>query len=221
MGSLIAWVAQDVWAMSVLNPSALERRRLGWDKDYTKHLAQISTMQDITAKWAQEIQQHATAREAMRKERADWDKERAQWQSDRREHERMQEEQMKLELERKRRELEKEKEEEEKKKVGLKWQDPQPDQHCLRFGARRYTAKLEHIPAGYNRVRACRETQAWVNGKWAAPTDCDDRGPLGGIYGAWIVDWEEGPCRPFFQDFKDKGCTAEGSGKRVCVLRFE
>ena len=100
--------------MSVLNPSAIERRRLGWDREYAKHREQVSVMQNITLKWTQEIEQHASAREAMRKERAEWDKERAQWQAERREHERLQEEQMKLELEKKRRELEKEREDEEK-----------------------------------------------------------------------------------------------------------
>ncbi|KAJ2929913.1 hypothetical protein H1R20_g7169, partial [Candolleomyces eurysporus] len=214
LGGLIAWFAQDVWAMSVLNPSAIERRRLGWDRDYTKHLAQVSAMQDITAKWSREIEQHASILEAMRKERGEWDKARAQWQTDQREHERLQEEQMKLELERQRRELEKEKEDEEKKKAGLKWQEPQPEQHCLRFGTRRYTAQLENLPEGYNRMKACHETQAWINGRWVNPMECNDGGLWGGVHGTWIVDWDEGGCRSFFQDFKDKGCSAQGSGKR-------
>ncbi|KAJ2927074.1 hypothetical protein H1R20_g10003, partial [Candolleomyces eurysporus] len=258
LGGLIAWFAQDMWAMTILNPSAIERRRLGWDRDYTKHLAQVSAMEDITAKWAREIEQHASLREAMLKERADWEKERAQeraqreaeqreeradwekeraqeraqweaerrkdladwdrkraqWQAEQRERERLQEERMKLELEKKRRELEKEKEEEEKKRAGLKWQDPQPDQLCLRYGTRRYTAKLENVPNGYSRMKACHETQAWINGRWATPSQCDDGGLWGGVHGTWIVDWEESPCRSYFQDFKDKGCTAEGSGKR-------
>ncbi|KAJ2929919.1 hypothetical protein H1R20_g7165, partial [Candolleomyces eurysporus] len=171
-------------------------------------------MQDITAKWAREIEQHASAFEAMRKERAEWDKARAQWQAEQREHERLQEEQMKLELERQRRQLEKEKEDEERKKAGLKWQDPQPDEHCLRFGTRRYTAKLENLPEGYNRMKACHETQAWINGRWVLPTQCDDGKLWGGVHGTWIVDWDEGSCHSFFQNFQDKGCSAQGSGKR-------
>ncbi|KAJ2929918.1 hypothetical protein H1R20_g7164, partial [Candolleomyces eurysporus] len=150
-------------------------------------------MQNITSTWAREIQQHASIREAMRKERedwikertleraqweaerskerTDWEKERIQWRAERRERERLQEEQMRLELEKQRRESEKEKEDEEKKKAGLRWQDPQADEHCLRdFG--------------------------------------------GGVHGTWIVDWDEGGCQSFFQDFSDKGCSAQGSGKR-------
>jgi hypothetical protein len=131
-------------------------------------------MQNITAKWAHQIEQHAAALEAMRQERVEWDKERAQWQAERRERERLQEEQMKLDLEKQRRELEKEKEDERKKKAGLRWQNPQPDEHCLWFGTRRYTAKLENLPEGYNRMKACQETQTWINGRWVNPTQCDD-----------------------------------------------
>ncbi|KAJ2932416.1 hypothetical protein H1R20_g4728, partial [Candolleomyces eurysporus] len=193
-------------------------------------------MQNITSTWAREIQQHASIREAMRKERedwikertleraqweaerskerTDWEKERIQWRAERRERERLQEEQMRLELEKQRRESEKEKEDEEKKKAGLRWQDPQADEHCLRYGTRRYTAKLENLPEGYNRMKACHETQAWINGRRMPPTQCDDRGLWGGVHGTWIVDWDEGGCQSFFQDFSDKGCSAQGSGKR-------
>ncbi|KAJ2927080.1 hypothetical protein H1R20_g10005, partial [Candolleomyces eurysporus] len=298
LGVLIAFFAQDMWAMTILNPSAIERRRLRWDRDYTEHLAQVSAMENVTAQWAREIEQHVSLREAMLKERADWEKERAQeraqqederrkeragwekeraqqdaerrqerrdwekgraqerdqwearrrkehadwekeraqeraqweaerrkdladwdrkraqWQAEQRERERLQEERMRLELEKKRRELEKEKEDEEKKRAGLKWQDPQPDQLCLRYGTRRYTAKLENVPDGYNKMKACHETQAWIGGRWVTPSQCDDGGLWGGVHGTWIVDWDESPCRSYFQDFRDKGCTAEGSGKR-------
>ncbi|RXW20267.1 hypothetical protein EST38_g5588 [Candolleomyces aberdarensis] len=280
LGVFIALIAQDMWAMTILSPSAIERRRLAWDRDYTEHLAQVSAMQDVTAKWAREIEQHASLHEAMLKERADWEKERAQeraqqeaerrkeradwekgraqerdqwearrrkehadwekeraqeraqweaerrkdlaewdrkraqWQAEQRERERLQEDRMKLELEKKRRELEREREEEEKKRAGLKWQDPQPDQFCLRYGTRRYTAKLENVPDGYNKMKACHETQAWIGGRWVTPSQCDDGGVWGGVHGTWIVDWDESPCRSYFQDFRDKGCTSEGSGKR-------
>ncbi|RXW13621.1 hypothetical protein EST38_g12231 [Candolleomyces aberdarensis] len=164
-------------------------------------------MQDITAKWAQEIDQHASARETIREERAEWDKERSQWKAERRKRESLPEEQMKLELERKCRELEKEKAEEERKKAGSRWQDPQPDEDCLRPGTRRYTAKLENVPAGYNRMKACQETQAWVNGRWVTPTQCDDGGPFDGVLGTWIVDWDEGDCYSSY--FLEKGCYGD------------
>ena len=70
---------------------------------------------------------------------------------------------MKLELEKQRRELEKEKEDERRKKAGLRWQNPQPDEHCLRFGTCQYTAKLGDLPEGYNRMKAYQETQAWIS----------------------------------------------------------
>jgi hypothetical protein len=154
LGVLVAWFIQDIWAMAILNPSAMEKRRLGWDRDYSKHLAQVSTILQ---------------------EREQWDKDRAQWQAERREYDLLQQERMKIELELKRRALEKEEEEE----ARLKWQDPQPDQHCLRFGTRRYTAKLENVPQGYNRMKACHGTKAWINGRWVTPAQCDDRVSVG------------------------------------------
>ncbi|TEB23910.1 hypothetical protein FA13DRAFT_1639271, partial [Coprinellus micaceus] len=151
LGWIIAWVVQDMWAMSILGPSATERRKIVWDREYAKHQNQ------------------------------------------------------------------REEEEEARKKAGLRWQDPRPDEHCLRYGTRRYTSKLENVPEGYSKLKACHETQAWINGRWSTPSQCDDQGLWGGIVGTWVVDYEEASCHTFWEFFKDKalqGCTAQGSGMR-------
>ncbi|KAJ3525954.1 hypothetical protein NMY22_g10362 [Coprinellus aureogranulatus] len=221
LGGLIAWVVQDMWAMSILNPSAIEKRRLGWDREYTKHQNQVTVMQEITTKWADEIQQHNVERQAIRAEREQLRKERAAWEAQVEERNRLDNEGKKLDLEKRRRELEREEEEEARKKAGLRWQDPLPDVHCLRYGTRKYTSRLENIPEGYSRLKACHETQAWINGRWSTPSQCDDQGSWGGVVGTWIVDYDEGACHTFFQDFKDKGCTAQGSGKRRIESHLE
>ena len=68
LGGLIAWVVQDVWAMSTLSPSATERRRIVWDHAYAKHQDQVIVMQNITVKWATEVQQHNVECQAMNAE---------------------------------------------------------------------------------------------------------------------------------------------------------
>jgi hypothetical protein len=164
-----------MWAMSILGPSATERRKIVWDREYAKHQNQVIVMQDITAKWATEIQQHNSERQAMNADREEWKRERAAWQAEAKERERLEAEGKKLDLEKRRRELEREEEEEARKKAGLRWQDPRPDEHCLRYGTRRYTSKLENVPEGYSKLKACHETQAWINGRWTTPSQCDDQ----------------------------------------------
>ena len=146
-----------------------------WDREYAKHQNQVIVMQDITSKWATETQQHNVERREMSAEREASRKERAEWKAEAKERERLEVEAKKLEIEKRRRELQREEEEEARKKAGLRWQDPQPDEHCLRYGTRRYTSRLENMPEGYNKLKACHETQAWINGRWSTPSQCDDQ----------------------------------------------
>ncbi|KAH6905592.1 hypothetical protein BKA70DRAFT_1225311 [Coprinopsis sp. MPI-PUGE-AT-0042] len=185
------------------DPAVRERIRSNWEKEYQHHQVQVDKMQDATVKWAEEIRAHDASRLAMQSERAGWEAERKKWEK------------------KKRRELEKEKEKEDKGKAGIKWAGPQPDPHCLRYGTRKWTAKLDNVPAGYDPIFVCRETKALIHGRWVLPDNCENKGAWAGTIGTWYIDFDEAACNTFWTPPRDKGCTAEGSGKRRIEAQLE
>ncbi|KAI5984625.1 hypothetical protein EDD15DRAFT_2307670 [Pisolithus albus] len=143
------------------------------------------------AEWQKEAQvQESLRREWQREEEEHWHK-REQWKWEVEEHER---------LERERREQEKR----ERQKMDMFWE-------------RGYTAYLANLPIDYpNRIEACKETQLEIHGGSYFPKHREDLG-AGIVMGRWEFNHNEPDCVPFWNWFKDKGCTSEGSGKR----RFE
>ena len=221
---LFGWAANSAasyFSSDVLNSAVRDRIRNDWDKEYERHQAQVDRMQILTGKWADEVEAHDVARVAMQTERGEWAVERKKWEKEHEAREKVLLAERQLELEKKQREAEKEKEREKKEKAGIKWVEPQPEPHCLRYGTRKWTAKLDNVPAGYDPILVCRETKALVNGRWLLPDNCENKGAWSGTIGTWYVDFEEAACHTFWANNRDKGCTAEGSGKRHIEARLE
>ncbi|KAF5368277.1 hypothetical protein D9615_010379 [Tricholomella constricta] len=107
-----------------------------------------------------------------------------------------------------------EREKREREEAQLFWVDIHGEQHCLKNGHRKYTARLANLPWLMNGVEACRATQVTINGiTYDSPIACEDRGMFDGVYGHWIAG-NEGACAAYWEFTKDKGCTAQGSGLR-------
>ncbi|KAH6897778.1 hypothetical protein BKA70DRAFT_1315721 [Coprinopsis sp. MPI-PUGE-AT-0042] len=220
---VIGWGTRGAWSSipDILNPADRDRIRSDWEKEYQHHQARIDRMEGIVAKWADEVEAHGAARLAMQTERAGWEVERKKWEKEHEEREKVLLAERKLELEKKRREEEREKEEEDKAKAGIKWAEPQPDPRCLRYGTRKWTAKLDNVPAGYNAILLCQQTKALIHGRWVLPDNCENKGAWAGTIGTWYVDFDEAACNTFWTPTRDKGCTAEGSGKRRIEAQIE
>jgi len=112
-------------------------------------------------------------------------------------------------------------EEDELRRLGLSWSGVKGQRQCLSYGAREYTAQLENIPAGYNRIKACMTTPVVIHGTTLEkPSRCEEDG-LGRVYGHWLVNHNEASCSTYWRSFKDKGCVVQGSGKRRIEARLD
>jgi len=102
-------------------------------------------------------------------------------------------------------------EEEGRQRLGLFWDEPKAEDHCLAFGAREYWALLRNtVPYEYNWLKPCKELPAVIQGKSRTTDRCEIKADgSGAVYGHWVVN--DVKCTPFWSDFKDKGCTAPGS----------
>ena len=105
----------------------------------------------------------------------EWAIERKQWEEEHKAREKVRLGERQLELERKRRQAEKEIEDEKKAKAGVRFANPQPEPQCLRYGTRKWTAKLDNVPTGFDPILVCRETKAHVNGRWLLPDTCENK----------------------------------------------
>ncbi|KAJ6448450.1 hypothetical protein C8R45DRAFT_947977 [Mycena sanguinolenta] len=95
-------------------------------------------------------------------------------------------------------------EEQERLRASFYWENLRAEQHCLRHGARRYSARVANVPREYDPVKACKETAVEIHGvKIPSPTQCEDKG-CGGVFGHWTVDYLEPTCITHFDDFNDK-----------------
>ncbi|KAJ3537632.1 hypothetical protein NMY22_g5513 [Coprinellus aureogranulatus] len=99
------------------------------------------------------------------------------------------------------------------------WEHLKGAQHCLRYATRQYTARLVNIPSGVPGVKACRETSALIHGVDILPHFCEDLGMAGGVWGYWIIDFEEPACLTSWGSFVDKGCDDQGTASMT--RRFE
>jgi len=56
------------------------------------------------------------------------------------------------------------------------WEEPQAGAHCLGFGTREYTAKLQDVPFYANGMKICEETEVSIHGVvLPRPTRCERR----------------------------------------------
>ncbi|KAE9392624.1 hypothetical protein BT96DRAFT_864080 [Gymnopus androsaceus JB14] len=102
--------------------------------------------------------------------------------------------------------------EEHRNRTALYWEGPSPDNTCLRYGARMYSARLMNIPVRVDGKKWCQETEIIIHGDLIAKPDfCNDKS--GEIFGHWLR-LNEPTCTTIWEEFTDKGCVAPGSGKR-------
>ncbi|CAA7268733.1 unnamed protein product [Cyclocybe aegerita] len=97
------------------------------------------------------------------------------------------------------------------------WENLKGGEHCLRFATREYTARLslsESANTAASRqemMRACRDTPVEIHGRLLSTDFCQDLGFGRGVYGYWIVDFEEPDCLTQWGEFSDLGCTTSVS----------
>ncbi|KAI6030186.1 hypothetical protein EDC04DRAFT_102159 [Pisolithus marmoratus] len=151
--------------------------------------------------WQKEVSAQEQLRHEWQREKVDQENLRMEWKREAEEHDR---------LERERRDQEKH----ERQKMDMFW-DRVEARYCTTYATREYTASLANLPVDYpHRIDACKETSLEIHGKSYFPTHCEDQGP-GAVIGRWEVNHNEPDCVTYWSWFKDKGCTAERSGKRV------
>jgi len=186
------------WVPYVLSGVTNERQK--WERELRRRrVAEQSRIDD----WEQQL----TARHHEEKVRQDeWDQKQRdirREEAHRREQERLREEKW-------------QREEEERQKLGLYWDVPVPDSHCTAHNTREYWARLLNtVPYNYNWLKACEDIPIVIHGRSINTTRCYTNPYVPGeVYGHWLVDFNEPLCSPYWDQFHDKGCTAEGSGRR-------
>ncbi|KAF9235730.1 hypothetical protein BU15DRAFT_77659 [Melanogaster broomeanus] len=201
------------------SPDAREHILKKWELEWSEHDERARMYKEEEERWAERrIEQDELIR--------DWDREReaydredrkreARWKREQIAHDKL----LREELERHREAHDREKkereeqEEEERRRLKMVWVDVEP-QGCTTYATREYTATLANVPSNYPRgVEACKVTPLIVHGLSYLPHTCKDDGP-GGIIGSWRVNHGQPDCTTFWADYKDKGCTSVGSGRR-------
>ncbi|KAJ7706656.1 hypothetical protein B0H17DRAFT_906168, partial [Mycena rosella] len=164
--------------------------RRAWDKEIRGHEA-------TRRAWASEVAAHEMIRVGWEEERLQLVRDREEW------------------LREKHGEETRRKAEDERVRAGFGWESLRAEEHCLRHGARQYSARISNVPRVYDPVQACTETAVEIHGrKIASPSWCEDRG-CNGVYGHWTVDYSEPTCVTHFDAFKDKGCISETGLRRI------
>ncbi|KIM79069.1 hypothetical protein PILCRDRAFT_823917 [Piloderma croceum F 1598] len=147
------------------------------------------------------------------RERANWDREL----NEKKRHERLRQEEWKKTQEKERlREEQWQREEEQRESLGLYWAEPEGNAHCSAYNTRDYMARLLNtVPYNYNWLKPCEEIPITIHNKSIRTTRCEIKSDSSGeVYGHWRVDFNEPMCTPYWNQFKDNGCTAEGSRRR-------
>jgi len=139
------------------------------------------------------------------KERKDWDRELQQ---------RRREEQQRIKIW--------QEEEEARQRLGLYWGDLTRNDRCTAYDKREYWAPLQNtVPYEYNWQIPCREIPNVINGRTVNTSWCYSNPFVPGeVIGHWVLDGEP-LCAPYWNQFKDKGCAAEGSGHRTIEAHLE
>jgi hypothetical protein len=119
--------------------------------------------------------------------------------------------------ERNRCQMEKWQQEEEKmQSLSLYWGEPTRHPNCAGYNTREYWARLLNtVPYDYNWLKPCEDIPIVIHGRSVKTFRCYTNPTVSGeVYGHWLVDFDEPLCTPFWEQFEDKGCIAEGSGRR-------
>ncbi|KAF8954668.1 hypothetical protein BDZ97DRAFT_437799 [Flammula alnicola] len=86
------------------------------------------------------------------------------------------------------------------------WEGLKGGEHCLRYATREYTAKLADVPPGQDSMRICKDTPVEIHDRVLFTDFCQDLGFGRGVWGFWIVDFDEPDCETRWGEFTDVGC---------------
>jgi hypothetical protein len=148
--------------------------RAKWESEIKQHNdirleweVEVDKRNDIRLDWEVDVNEHNDLRQRMAEERSQWASERRAW-------EEVRLGERKEALEERRRAREKEEEEEEKRREEIHWMELVRAPHCTKYGTREYRAKLGPVSWGFDRLKACRETEIEIHGQMMKPSRCDD-----------------------------------------------
>ncbi|KIJ09283.1 hypothetical protein PAXINDRAFT_172547 [Paxillus involutus ATCC 200175] len=176
-----------------LDPDVRDRIRKEWDRELLQHDELARNHQEHEETWKTEQIAHDELLE--------------EWNRERKAHDRQ-----KMERERR--------EEDERRRRNMFWVDVEPH-GCTSYATREYTARLTNVPSNYNRrVEACKATPLVVHDQSYLPRTCEDNGS-NGIIGTWKVNQNQPDCVTSWTDYKVKGCTSVGSGRRYIEHRLD
>ncbi|KZP29934.1 hypothetical protein FIBSPDRAFT_162582 [Athelia psychrophila] len=107
---------------------------------------------------------------------------------------------------------------EQRERLGLHWDDPLAGS-CISYGVRTYQARLlDAASYSYNHIVPCREMPLDIQGFPMNASHCESRGDE--TWGHWKVG-NDPFCTPIFQDWRQDGCVAQGSGRRLASARLD
>ncbi|PPQ75235.1 hypothetical protein CVT26_008691 [Gymnopilus dilepis] len=174
-----------------LNSALHDRRRQQWDKE--------ESYRAITrAAWVEEVKKHQDLQLRMQEEQKAFDEMRRDWARER--------QQEQEERERKQRELEKD---ETRKRDSLAWEGLQAG-HCVRYGVKEYSATLSRVPLGLDSISECQKKSINIQGRDWHPSRCEESGFCGRVTAHFDVDINESSCKPWWVNYRDKGCVEYG-----------
>ncbi|PPQ76666.1 hypothetical protein CVT26_013959 [Gymnopilus dilepis] len=98
--------------------------------------------------------------------------------------------------------------------VTATWENLKAGEHCLRYATREYTARLQvqvsddsfpelPEPQAQDMLKLCRETPVRIHGRERWTSFCQDLGFGRGVWGFWVVDFEEPDCETTWGEFRD------------------
>ncbi|KZP29932.1 hypothetical protein FIBSPDRAFT_162479 [Athelia psychrophila] len=107
---------------------------------------------------------------------------------------------------------------EQRERLGLHWDQPLMGT-CISHGVRSYRARLlDDASYSYNHIVPCREMTLDIQGVSMKANYCESKGNE--IWGHWKA--ENDPfCTPIFQDWREDGCVAPGSRRRLASARLD
>ncbi|KAF8874880.1 hypothetical protein CPB84DRAFT_559307 [Gymnopilus junonius] len=88
------------------------------------------------------------------------------------------------------------------------WEGLKGGEHCLRYATREYTAKLVGQSDGQDMMKLCKDVPVQIHGRTLFTDFCQDLGFGRGVWGFWVVDFEEPDCETTWGKFIDLGCNA-------------
>jgi len=101
------------------------------------------------------------------------------------------------------------------------WEGLKGGEHCLRYATREYTARLSTNAIDQEAMRACKETPTEIHGQFLQTDFCQNLGLGRGVWGFWIVDFDELACQTTWGNFVDLGCENSGLDTGTSFRRIE